>query len=122
MNSVSQVVMAEVEPAIRDNPDAIVAVADSRGIFVYLSPTVAQLGYTPEEGLGRSFLEFYDPVEGARVELALRDVIVYGYSAETVRIINSKNGEKRRMRGVGTRLIDPKTGEIYVLSLSWLED
>ena len=118
MESVSISLMGEVEKAVRENPDAVVCLVDSDGIFAYMSPSVEGYhGYKPEEAIGHQFTEFFPPNEASHLELGLQDALLTGQSVELTRNVKHKSGGTRRMRGAAHRLFDEASGNFYVLSI-----
>jgi PAS domain S-box-containing protein len=123
MESVSTVLKAEVEQAVRDNPDAVVALIDSEGIFRFLSPSVTTVhGYLQSEVVGHAMGEFFENDEARHVGLGLQDALLTGNSVELTRNVRTKSGSYHRMRGGARALLDEDTGETYVLSISHLCD
>jgi PAS domain S-box-containing protein len=112
-----------VENAVRANPDAIVTVLSSEGMFLYVAPSSKDiLGYEPDEVEGRMFTDFYDPIDAAHVSLAFHDTILSGESLVTTRVVRMKSGARKRMRGSGQRLTDLETGAKFILSISRVAD
>jgi PAS domain S-box-containing protein len=118
METVSRGLMCEVEKEVRDNPDALVCLIDTSGIFRYLSPSVTSFhGYLPAEGVGRPFTDFFPPDKTVYPGLGLQDAILTGQSVELTRTVRHKSGSYRRMRGIARSLVDQDTGQVYVLAI-----
>lgn len=101
------------------NPGALVSVIDPEGVFVFLSPSLAQLlGFEPDEALGRNLSDFFQPAETAHFMLTIQDALLSGRSVATTRNAPLKHGGSRRMRGSMRRVVDEDSGQEYVLSVA----
>jgi PAS domain S-box-containing protein len=118
MENVPQTIRRRVERMERANPDAIVSLLDIEGVFLYMSPSISMLGYTPEDTVGHVFSEFYQPADVAHLRLAVEDAMMAGESVKTSRAVRLKSGGSRNMRGILYRLTDKNTGTQYLLNVS----
>ena len=120
MKRLPTALLVQAQSAARANPDAIVSVLDSEGVFLYVSASAKDiLGFAPEDGIGHSFKDFYGELDAKHVELAIHDTLLNGRSVETTRMARMKDGGTRCMRGYAEKFTDPDTGDDYILSWSW---
>ena len=99
---------------IEHNVDAI-ALVDSRGKVLYLSPSIERLsGYTAEELVGQIAFEFVHPDDQARTMAALAGVFQEpGTSLKVEYRLQHKDGSWRWMETTVTNLLhDPGIGAI----------
>ncbi|MBW1935685.1 MAG: PAS domain S-box protein [Deltaproteobacteria bacterium] len=101
-----------------ENISDVVYEIDANGVFTYISPACKSLaGYSPEEVVGRSFVEFLYQEDVPRVLERFKE-IKSGLVCETEYRIAGKSGEVRWVRSRGTPIIvgDDFTGARGVLT------
>jgi PAS domain S-box-containing protein len=112
-------VLAEIERAVRDNPDALVALISPEGVFLYISPSVEQiLGWPQEHALGHNIDEYYPPAEVSHIHLTIQDALLGDRSMETTRNTPLQKGGSRRMSGAMQKVTDEDNGNNYVISVA----
>ena len=97
---------------IAENTSDIIAMSDGDGRVTYLSPSIRQLGFEPEELLGKTFAAHVHSDDARRMlEILMRQQ--RGAAVERVRwrARHKTTGAWMWMESVPTRLWDPVTGE-----------
>jgi len=97
---------------IGDNTSDIIVMADPNGRISFISPSVANIGYAPEELIGTAFVKQMHPDDLKRVWPQVKD-LPPGATAERMRwrAQHKGTGEWVWLESQPTMLKDPKTGE-----------
>ena len=115
--------LKQAELLAKENPDALVTMINVRGEFQYVSPNSQRLvGYTAAEALGRPFSEFVHPGDVAALYLASQTALLNEKSPDVNMRTIHKDGHEIPMRGYAIKLLDPATGDPYLLSLGFLRE
>jgi PAS domain S-box-containing protein len=121
----------ETEAALRESEERLGGLAealpdllfttDADGLITYASPSVrAILGWSPEEAVGRSFIEFLPPAEIPRAVAAFRAVVESGVPArELLLTIKHKDGSLASGELNGRRIV---TGQGAVGTIGLIRD
>jgi len=119
--SLPKSILNKIHILVDENPDAIVSLIDSDGLYRYISPsTTAILGYSQqdrENALGTYYTGYTHPDDITHAALRFEDAILNDKSVVTTRRIRRKNGDYLRMRGTTRKLVDPQSGEVYLLQI-----
>jgi PAS domain S-box-containing protein len=119
MEDIPAGIRKELQSTERKNPGAIVSLLDAAGYFKYVSQSAQDItGHSPQEALGRHFLDYYYQPDSAHMAIAMQDVLLNGRSVLVTRDVKLKEGGTRRMRGDAWKVTDEATGLVYVLSVS----
>lgn len=119
MTSWSKSITKQIEKAVKDNPDALVALLSSDGVILYASPSVETiLGYRQGYGVGHNITEYFKPADITHIRLTIQDALLTEESVPTTRNTPLKSGGWIRMRGALKKLVDETTGIAYVLSIA----
>ena len=72
----------------------LVGLHDRQGIYLYVSPSITELlGYSPEEIIGKSPLDFFHPEDAALIRRSIRNLEVYGGIENRIQYrVRKKNG------------------------------
>jgi len=94
--------------ALTEHTSDIISVLNSDGTFRYHSPSVIRvLGYTPEELVGRSLLEFVDPDDILPTINAFSALVQQPGAPLSIEFrCRCKDGSWRTLEGIGTSLLD----------------
>lgn len=96
---------------IGENTSDIIVMAEPNGRIEYISPSVATIGYTPEELIGAAFVKQMHPEDLTRVWPALKD-LPPGATSQRMRwrAQHKTTGEWIWLESQPTMLKDPQTG------------
>lgn len=101
--------------ALIENSTDIIALFDTNGIVLYISPSIERwLGYKPEEITGHNTLEFIHPDDHEKIGTVLGGILQeLGKSLSTEYRVQHKDGSWRWMEGMITNLLhDPSVQAI----------
>jgi len=116
-------ILSRVEQEARDHPNALVALTNTEGVFMYVSPSVKKiLGHERSFAIGKSYTELYPSLEAAHIGLTIQDALLRGESVQTTRNTPMKEGGSRKMVGSFTALVDEKSGTTYILSIAQMAE
>src|SRR5690606_19942700 len=92
--------------------------ADGRAVY-YSSSLTRQLGYAPEERIGRSLFDIVHPDDVAAAGQRVRDVIAGIEAPRPLRLrVRHANGGWRGIDSAMSRFVDDASGEAFVVSNS----
>ena len=94
--------------ALIENATDGITVVDADGLIVYEGPSAEQLGYSPEEMVGRNAADFMSPEDTAPMLDRIRRAIENPDQVQTIRVrVVRRDGSIVDVEAVGRRLQDP---------------
>ena len=103
-------------------PEALTTIYGPDTRIVYASANHRDSGWTQKDMIGSHWTKFVPPSDYSHGKLALEDALLNLESTEIGVIGLTKYGQRVRMRVKGWRMMDPESGETYVLVRSILLD
>jgi two-component system, cell cycle sensor histidine kinase and response regulator CckA len=103
--------------ALLENSHDNIALVSAEGRTVYHSPALTrQLGYSPDDLVGRSNFDLVHPDDLTRAEQRMRDVIAGAHTSTPLRLrFRHRDGGWRVLEQATSRFVDDASGEVFVV-------
>jgi len=103
---------------ITENSNDIVSLMDTKGDYLFLSPSIKdKMGYDPEELLGTNTLEYIHPNDQETVAKVIKKVVDNKVKEDAVTFrLKNKSGDWRWIKATGGVILDDDDNVIYIRS------